>query len=441
MRSGATIEYVLSLKMGETHSASEPFPWELGVFDAHCHPTDTMASISSIAEAMRARTLTVMATRSQDQELVAKAAESYGVSSQEAITSTRACANGMDAGSAPNPQKVVPSFGWHPWFSHQLFDDVSGEDATFDPASLDQEAEKRRHYNAVLVPSPQSKEDEEFIRYLPTPQPLSAFIAQTRHYLEAYPFALVGEIGLDRAFRLPNHEPAPDDLDNGMTPGRRDGRTLSPYRVHVDHQARILKAQLNLAGEMGRAVSVHGVQAPGNLYDALRATWEGHEKRVTSNRERKRLAVGVDEDFSDSDSDPEDNGEHRSDAAAVNKRKHKSKPYPPRICLHSFSGSVQTLKQYAEGKTIPAKIFFSFSLLVNYSTGAHQHDRRKHIADEVIRACPDDRVLLESDLHCAGPEMDDLLEEIYRKVCQVKGWSLREGVDKIKRNYEEFILG
>lgn len=438
--------------MGETHSATEPFPWDLGVFDAHCHPTDTMASISSIAETMRARTLTVMATRSQDQELVAKAADTYGVNSQEAITAS-ARANGTDTRSVHNREKVIPSFGWHPWFSHQLFDDVSrsgsgsgsgsGEAAaTFDPSSPDQDAEKRRHYNAVLVPSPQNKDDDEFIRHLPNPQPLSAFITQTRHYLEAYPFALVGEIGLDKAFRLPNHEPAPDDLDNGMTPGRRDGRTLSPYRVNMDHQTRILKAQLSLAGEMGRAVSVHGVQAPGNLYDTLKASWEGHEKPVTSNRERKRVAVGVNEDFSDSDSDPdpdpEEEGEH---GAVVNRRKHRSRPYPPRICLHSFSGSVQTLKQYVEGKTTPAKIFFSFSLLVNYSTGAHQHDRRKHIADEVIRACPDDRILLESDLHSAGPEMDDLLEEIYRKVCEVKGWNLREGVDRIKRNYEEFIFG
>ncbi|CAM1511197.1 Fc.00g087100.m01.CDS01 [Cosmosporella sp. VM-42] len=365
-----------------------------------------MSSISRIPH-MRAHTLTLMATRSQDQQLVAEVASDLAVADRSAL-SDLSVRNG-----------VVPAFGWHPWFSYQLFDD-GAEEVTYKPrgeSEEDVQEAKRKHYAAVLQPAP----SPDFILDLPAPTPLSSFLTLTRTHLSTYPTALVGEIGLDKAFRLPQSWDSSTHAarDSSLTAGGREGRLLSPHRVRMPHQQAVLKAQLQLAGELGRAVSVHGVQAHGVLYDTLAGCWKGFEKEVVSRREQKRVAPGA-EDFSSDEEDGEEEG---------------GKPFPPRICLHSFSGAPEVLKQYLH-PSIPAKIFVSFSECINMVS-----ENGKSKIDEVLKMVPDDRVLVESDLHIAGEDMDNALEEMYRKVCEVKGWELEDGTRKIGRNYEEFIFG
>ena len=188
----------------------EEFPWHLGVFDAHCHPTDTLSSIDSIPS-MKTRVLTVMSTRAEDQELVAQTADRIGtVNSHASIT---------DTGT-----RVLPCFGWHPWFSHQMFLD----DAFGNRQSLSDE-EKIRHYRNALSPQPK---DENFLLALPNPRPFSTFIDQTREFLRRYPLALVGEIGLDKSFRipeawLPEHREQRDRSLNAWWP-RRQGAVPFP---------------------------------------------------------------------------------------------------------------------------------------------------------------------------------------------------------------------
>ncbi|KAL6836821.1 Metallo-dependent hydrolase [Trichoderma sp. SZMC 28015] len=416
----------------DTPVYNDPFPWHLGAFDAHCHPTDTMSSIASLAT-LNTRVLTIMATRSQDQQLVADVASEHGITDATSIS-----ASSSDTDSARKGCKVVPSFGWHPWFSYQLYDD-SIPNPTFnthnaeDPNKSTEQDAKIAHYKAVLSPTPQ---DQSFLSSLPTPTPLSSLISSTRQYLTSFPLALVGEIGLDKGFRLPQQRLPDDDSsrDESLTPGGREGRLLSPFRVQMQHQQAIMQAQLRLAGEMGRAVSVHGVQAHGVLYDTIAACWKGHEKKVLSRRERKRIAPGAEESSS---SDDDDDSSSENDGSTEKKKKKKvgGKPFPPRICLHSYSGSADMLKQWFH-PAVPSTVFVSFSTAVNMST-----DGGKTKLAAVVRAVPDDRILVESDLHVAGGEAEALLEDMYRLVCEIKGWDLEHGVATIGANFERFVLG
>lgn len=377
-----------------------------------------MASVAAGLPSMRAAALAIMATRSQDQCLVADVAASHGL--EPAAVSLLPPSDELS--KRGEECRVLPSFGWHPWFSHQLYEDALPQSTYTPPADetdlLALDVAKKKHYQAVLAPTPVG---DDFIASLPTPLPLSSFVDATRARLDSFPHALVGEIGLDKAFRLPRQWNSSDvaSRDDDLTPGGREGRLLTHYRVRMPHQQAVLRAQLSLAAAYGRPVSVHGVQAHGVLYDTVSATWRGHERHVPSRREKRMVAPEAE--------DPDE----ACDVSEPGARP----PYPPRICLHSYSGGVDILKQWML-PSVPAKIFVSLSAAVNLGSDA---GRAK--LDPVVRAVPDDRILVESDLHTAGPRMDAALEEMYRIVCDVKGWALDEGVRRIGRNFDDFIFG
>lgn len=455
----------------QAEKGTNDFPWHLGAIDTHCHPTDMMSSIPSLPT-MRTRVLTIMATRSEDQDLVEQ------VGAQHSFSNRAALATPTVEGSTVT-DKIVPAFGWHPWFVHHLYDDTENGNSTYDPALASTEegkqAQKEKHYSAVLTHKPNAA----FIASLPDPKSLSSFLSETRNRLAGNPLALIGEIGIDTMCRLPAEWTKADYFrrNQEITPGGREGRALTKHNVEKSHQVGILKAQLQLAGEMGRAVSIHGVQGHGLLHDTLASLWKGYEKEIPSRRKQKRVAPGA-EDFSSSDE--ESNASEKSDETlAINnnvndpqyqehlthkddspqesddkveiildapKKKHKQKPYkpkpfPPRVCLHSFSGTKEVVAQYLKPE-VPAQIFFGFSTGVNLSgPNADKSRMMEEKFVEIIKTVPDDRILIESDWHTAGEDMDYFLEHMYRKVCNIKGWTLEEGVAQIQKNYEEYIFG
>ncbi|KIW96130.1 uncharacterized protein Z519_03197 [Cladophialophora bantiana CBS 173.52] len=385
--------------MAEVENANDAI-WQIGVFDAHCHPTDIMASIKDIAN-MKARVLTVMATRSQDQDMVRDTARQYPL-------------KGSTWKSRDESSRyVVPAFGWHPWFSHQIYDDVKED---IHPDQVD-------HYKTVLTPTP---DDDEFLKALPAPRSLRQFLQDLEERLAEFPYALVGEVGLDRSFRLPQGPSAmTGDIknktcgsDEDYTPGSREGRPLSPYRVSIDHQKVVVRAQFELAAKLQRPLSVHSVQAHGLIFELMQAMWKGYEK--PSKKERKRAMDAP--------------NAHQSEDVPKGHNQEQSPPYPPRICMHSYSGPPDALRQFL-APTVPAEVYFSFSTAINFSNASTTK------VTNVIKAVPDDRILIESDLHCAGETMDRLLLEIIHKVCEVKGWDLQEGARRLKENWERFIFG
>jgi Tat protein secretion system quality control protein TatD with DNase activity len=392
------------IAMEHSHQSIEDtaLVWQIGVFDAHCHPTDIMASIKDIG-VMKARALIIMASRSQDQELVAQVASKYALTSKDMCDDASSC-------------RIVPAFGWHPWFSYQLYDDRL-DDINTTPSP-------KEHYQGVLTSSP----DAEFLDSLPPPRPLSDFLLQTEERLRQHPYALVGEVGLDRAFRLPiggfmSPPPNPSkdpDNDQSYTPGAREGRPLSPHRVSMDHQKVILKAQFELAGKLRRPVSIHSVQAHGVVFELLQQMWAGHEKPSKHQQKRRLSAAGA----------------HTAemDEEETNLSAPAPLPYPPRICMHSYSGPPDLLRQFLHS-SVPAEIYFSFSTLVNFPESSSIK------AIEVIKTVPESRILVESDFHCAGQRMDDLLADTVQRVCEIKGWSQRKGAEQLRRNWERFVFG
>ncbi|KAJ6503251.1 TatD DNase family Scn1 [Mycena vitilis] len=196
------------------------------VRDVHCHPTEA-DSISGESMARLAIGCCAMSTHQGDQSLVRDLA-------------------------LQNPDKVIPCFGYHPWFTHFI---------SLHPTS------KWEHYRKLFVGDAEPSEQhasifEELVSVLPEPITLDEVISDLRHNFELFASAtaMLGEVGLDKPYRVA--------FDYHASP-----RRLTPFTIPLDHQLAILEAQLDLAVELRRNVSFHSVRCPqvtADLFNTLK---------------------------------------------------------------------------------------------------------------------------------------------------------------------------
>lgn len=176
------------------------------------------------------------------------------------------------------------------------------------------------------------------------------------------------------------------------------------------------------------------MQAHGLVYEALSELWKGWEREVVSRREKKKRG----RDHPSVEADIEDSNSSSSSRKAGEKEVEKASPFPPRICLHSYSGNASNFKQYLN-PAIPVRIFASFSTAINLSDAMGEETPKAFV--DIVSAVPDHMLLVESDLHIAGEEMDTRLEDIVRRICTIKGWGLEEGVERLGKNWRAFVFG
>lgn len=165
-------------------------------------------------------------------------------------------------------------------------------------------------------------------------------------------------------------------LDRVAVPMNELGEALSDEPADYPNQLRCFETQLALATELRRPAVVHCVKAYGDLADRFRA----------------------------------------------------ANAMPPRVLMHSYGGTVGYMESLTRMKRWGGRFYFGFSAVVNL--------RSPKTAD-VVRKCPDDRLLLESDLvSVVGAESG--LRRMLAFVAECKGWSAEETARITKENALRF---
>lgn len=242
-----------------------------------------------------------MATRTNDQSLVAELGERHGVEYDPKLQEVsrkrrkmRAEHDAMEAIACFGEQYAVLHImslanacfrgtGYHPWFSHLL--------SLAEPSKT---PSKREHYRQIFLPaltskqfSEQERELDSILPDLPNPVSFSPLLQELRQNIlaakEQGHLVMLGEVGLDKSFRVPYpHHSQRQSADNGSIKQAEDDiatsgaeelashtkqqfpkKVLTPFRPSMEHQLKLLKMQMEVAIELGVNVSLHSVQCQG----------------------------------------------------------------------------------------------------------------------------------------------------------------------------------
>lgn len=134
---------------------------------------------------------------------------------------------------------------------------------------------KEEHYRRLFINSSAKEEHlkalDKLLPNLPEPTLITDIIAGLRDNLSALPNAMLGEVGLDRACRVPYGPPSPPPY--ALDYGRRE---LSPFTIPLSHQLVILEAQFDVAADLKRNISFHSVKCQQVTVELLNKMKEKH---------------------------------------------------------------------------------------------------------------------------------------------------------------------
>lgn len=261
--------------------------------------------------------------------------------------------------------------------------------------------------------------------HLPEPRSLPEILDEIRGHLEEFPDALLGEVGLDQAFRIPASsisvkdqpseqsllisEPSTQNSERNVHTLAPRGQKLTSLTVPIEHQKKILMGQIGLAVELGRSVSLHSVRAGKATSEVLKECCRAYNGAASG--------TGAFQDVN--------------------------------LDLHSCTLSAEVIQSIL--RTHP-NVFVSFSTTINL--------RQKHLASQ-LAVVPPTRLLIESDSHSAesllernlsmlriaapylsrsGPTLprESVGSEVTRHAVASDLESLRDAANVVARNWHRF---